>query len=138
LFFLYSLDDLQPKSLLHELIGTWRLVSAEDLIEGQWRQTFGDAPKGYYSFDNQGHASVQLMKYPLDPPLTGGDPLKGYLAYFGAYTVDEASSTFTVQVEGALNAKLVGSKQVRLFRFDNGKLVIGDLVTYRRTFVKYQ
>lgn len=77
------------------------------------------------------------MKYPLDPPLTG-DPLKGYLAYFGAYTVDEVSSAFTVLVEGALNAKLVGSKQVRLFRFDNGKLVIGDLVTYRRTFVKYQ
>jgi len=53
--------------LKNELIGTWKLESAEDFLNGQWVKAFGDSPKGYFSFGSDGHVSVQFMKFPLDP-----------------------------------------------------------------------
>jgi hypothetical protein len=117
------------------LIGTWRLVTAEDFVSGQWVPTFGVNPRGYFSFGSDGSASVQFMKFPIGNS-TNANSSGNYLAYFGKYTVDEVNCTFTVTVEGSLNPTLVGSDQRRSFEFDNGELHIGDGVSFRRTFVK--
>src|SRR4051794_25261096 len=69
------------------LVGNWTLISAEDLIDGKWVRSFGDQPRGYFSFSSDGLASVQFMKFPLSNE--SAPDSNRYLAYFGRYTVDE-------------------------------------------------
>jgi hypothetical protein len=115
------------------LLGTWLLQSAEDCIDGIWEKPFGESPKGYFSFAADGHVSVQFMKSPLG---AGEAANEHYLAYFGIYTVDERAGTFTSTVTGSISPALVGTKQTRKFRIEGNRLMVGDLVTFRRTFVK--
>lgn len=49
-----------------DLIGAWKLASAEDVVNGEWVATFGENPRGYFSFGSDGTASVQFMRYPID------------------------------------------------------------------------
>jgi hypothetical protein len=98
------------------IIGTWRLISAEDKDPntGQWvPYTFGNPP---------------------DTP-TPDEALaifNAYIAYYGSYTVDSAN--VTVNVEGALDPSQVGSAQARPYELsDDDTLIIGDQVTYKRT-----
>lgn len=128
-------------SLQSHLVGTWKLISAEDKDQqtGQWvPYTFGNPPSGYFIYDATGHASVQIMTTPpqtIDtPPPTPDQALaifKGYIAYYGTYTVDSAN--ITVQVEGAWDPTQVGEPQVRPYELSGDTLIIGDQVTYKRT-----
>ena len=54
-----------------------------------------------------------------------------YIAYYGSYTVDSAN--ITVQVEGALDPRQVGTPQVRPYELSGDTLIIGDQVKYKRT-----
>ena len=123
------------------LTGTWKLVSAEDVVNGQWvPYTFGNPPSGYFIYDATGHASVQIM---TTPPVTLSDPdngptpaealeiFNGYIAYYGTWTAD--ATTLTVQVEGAWDPRQVGTAQARPYQLDGDTLIIGDQVTYKRT-----
>jgi len=132
-------------SVQSQLVGTWRLISAEDVDPdtGQWvPYTFGNPPSGYFIYDNTGHASIQIM---TTPPQTIANPKKvtpeealaifnAYIAYYGTYTVDSAN--ITVQVEGSLNPTQVGSAQVRPYQLSGDTLIIGDQVTYKRTLTR--
>jgi len=127
------------------LVGTWKLVSAEDVdpATGKWvPYTFGDPPCGYFAFDAAGNASVQIMTTPPtviaspDTP-TAAEALEifnGYIAYFGKYTID--ASDIHVQVEGAWDPSQVGSVQTRPYELDGDTLIIGDQVTYKRTLTR--
>jgi len=127
------------------LVGTWKLVSAEDVDAktGQWVPfTFGNPPCGYFLYDAAGHASIQIMTTPPtllttpDRPTTD-EALKifnGYIAYFGTYTTDE--SNIYHHVEGALDPSQVGSVQTRPYEIDGDMLIIGDQVTYKRTLTR--
>ena len=116
------------------LIGNWKLILAEDFIDGKWVRFFGDEPQGYFSFSPDGWASVQFMKFPLDKSAPGE---KSYLAYFGRYSVDQKACTFTVAIEGALNQNLVGTKAERPFKLEGSEtLYVGDGISFRRTFVR--
>ena len=113
------------KSLQKQLVGTWRLISAEDKDPntGKWvPYTFGNPPSGYFIYDATGHASIQIM---TTPPVKIASPdsptpdealaiFNGYIAYYGTYTVDEAN--ISVQVEGAWDPSQVGSNQARPYR----------------------
>jgi hypothetical protein len=125
------------------IIGTWRLISAEDKDPntGQWvPYTFGNPPSGYFIYDATGHASVQIMTTPPQEIKKPDEPtppealaiFNAYIAYYGSYTVDSAN--VTVQVEGALDPSQVGSAQARPYELsDDDTLIIGDQVTYKRT-----
>ena len=130
------------KSLQKRLVGTWRLVSAEDFDSetGQWvPYTFGNPPSGYFVYDATGHASIQIM---TTPPVTLAQPdtptpqealeiFNNYIAYYGTYTVDAAN--ITVEVEGAWDPSQVGTPQARPYELRGDTLIIGDQKTYRRT-----
>jgi hypothetical protein len=50
------------KKLQKDIVGTWRLISAEDRASSSdpWVPgTFGIPPSGYFIYDATGHASVQ-------------------------------------------------------------------------------
>ena len=126
-------------NLQAQLVGTWRLMSAEDLVNGQWvPYTFGNPPSGYFIYDATGHASIQIMTTPPQKITTPDSPTPGqalaifnaYIAYYGTYTVDEANIHH--QVEGAWDPSQVGTDQVRPYALSGDTLIIGDQVTYKR------
>jgi hypothetical protein len=100
----------QTKLLKDQLIGTWTLVSWEQVNkDGTKRQDFGPSPKGVTTFDAAGHVFTMYARPDL-PKIASDDRTKatpqeaqainaGILAYFGTYTVDEASKTITLQME---------------------------------------
>jgi hypothetical protein len=129
-------------SVQSKLVGTWRLISAEDKNPntGQWvPYTFGNPPSGYFIYDATGYASIQIMTTPPQQIATADSPtpdealaiFNAYIAYYGPYTVDSAN--ITVQVEGALDPSQVGTPQVRPYELSDDTLIIGDQVTYKRT-----
>lgn len=124
------------------LVGTWKLVSAEDKDPktGKWvPYTFGNPPSGYFIYDASGHCSVQIMTTPPTSIATPDSPtpaealeiFNNYIAYYGTYTV--AGGQIEQQVEGAWDPSQVGTDQARPFQLDGDTLIIGDQVTYRRT-----
>ena len=130
------------KSLQKQVVGTWKLISAEDRASSSdpWiPYTFGNPPSGYFIYDATGHASIQIMTTPPQKIATPDSPtpaealaiFNGYIAYYGTYTVD--AKNITVQVEGAWDPSQVGSSQARPYQVKGDKLTIGDQVTYKRT-----
>ena len=130
------------KSLQKQVVGTWKLISAEDRASSSdpWiPYTFGNPPSGYFVYDATGHASIQIMTTPPQKIATPDSPtpaealaiFNGYIAYYGTYTVD--AKNITVQVEGAWDPSQVGSSQARPYQVKGDKLIIGDQVTYKRT-----
>lgn len=126
-----------------DLVGTWKLVSAEDRSspEDPWIPgTFGVPPSGYFIYDASGHYSVQIMTVPavkLETPNspTAAEALEiynGYIAYYGTYTVKDGQ--IHQQVEGAWDPSQVNTDQARPYELqDSDTLIIGDQVLYRRT-----
>ncbi len=123
------------------LVGTWRLISAEDFdaATGKWiPYTFGNPPSGYFFYDATGHASIQIMTTPPQQIATPDSPtpdealaiFNGYIAYYGTYTVDE--NNIYHQVEGAWDPSQVGSVQTRPYQLSGNQLIIGDQKTYKR------
>lgn len=128
-----------------ELVGTWRLDSAEDYDSqtGRWvPYTFGNPPCGLFIYDAEGNTSVQIM---TTPPVSISNPdsptaaealeiFDGYIAYFGTYIVDERNIYH--QVKGAWDPSQCGSTQTRPYQIDGDTLIIGDQVTYKRTLTR--
>ena len=132
-----SLETLQ-----RQLVGTWKLISAEDVDPktGKWiPYTFGNPPSGYFIYDATGHASIQIMTTPPVKIATPDSPtpdealaiFNGYIAYYGTYTVDDVN--ISVQVEGAWDPTQVGTDQARPYELSGDSLIIGDQTTYIRT-----
>ncbi len=133
---------MKLSSLQEAVAGVWKLISAEDVVNGQWvPYTFGDPPSGYFIYDASGYASIQIMTTPpvtvTEPPSESPSPAEaeqifnGYIAYYGTWTVD--AENITVQVEGAWDPRQVGTAQARPYQLDGDTLIIGDQVTYKRT-----
>ncbi|HST61309.1 MAG TPA: lipocalin-like domain-containing protein [Longimicrobium sp.] len=130
-----KLSDLQKA-----IAGTWKLISAEDVVDGEWvPYTFGNPPSGYFIYNENGIASVQIM---TTPPVTLTTPdtptpdeaqqiFNKYIAYYGTWTADAVN--ITVQVEGAWDPSQVGTAQARPYQLDGDTLIIGDQVKYKRT-----
>ena len=131
---------IKQSDLQQALAGTWKLISAEDVVNGAWvPYTFGNPPSGYFIYNENGIASVQIM---TTPPVTLTTPdtptaaealeiYNGYIAYYGTWTADAVN--LTVNVTGAWDPSQVGTAQVRPYQLDGDTLIIGDQVTYKRT-----
>lgn len=112
------------KPLKDQLVGTWMLVSADEVgKDGSRKQNFGPKPKGIMMFDANGRFSALLMSSSR-PKFAGGTRGKGTpeenaaavresLAYFGTYSVDEASKTLISNVEGSTFPNSEGQQQKR-------------------------
>ena len=141
---LLALAGPAPTPTLQQLRGTWRLVSYERReSEGSgWTRSHGDHPKGYIMYDDTGHMMVEFEKTPPPPKFASGDDWKptaeealtayrGFVAYFGRYTVDEKARAVTHHVEGSLNPGFLGTDQVRPVSLEGDRLTLSDGKTYR-------
>ena len=128
------------------LVGTWRAVRyrAWD-AQGNVSTPFGDPTSGYAVFDQTGHAFVQLMRMPAVSPFTSPDApteqeirnaFSAFAAYYGPYTVDAASQSVTIDVEGSNLPGYIGSRQVRPFTIGDDTLTLGIPGQYQADLVR--
>jgi Lipocalin-like domain len=109
----------QQKSLKEQLVGTWTVASWEQTNkDGSKFHRFGTNPKGVHVFDANGRYVV-MFAHPDLPKIASNNPstptpeeLKGLvgrsIAYYGTYTVDEATKVITLRVEASSFPNQVG------------------------------
>jgi hypothetical protein len=103
-------------------VGVWQLVSFENIDE-QGRRTPGNLSEGRIMYDAQGNMAAQLMR--PGRPLHSATPTEteraasygSYVAYYGRYEIDPATSKVVHHVEGALNPNWVKTDLVRYWEF---------------------
>jgi hypothetical protein len=115
----------QAKSLKDQLVGTWTLVSWEQLHkDGTKGQDFGASPKGITTFDANGRFFVMFARSDL-PQIASNNRTKptpqeaqainlGSLAYFGTYAVDEPSKTIALHIEASTFPNQLGISSKRV------------------------
>jgi hypothetical protein len=124
------------KTLASQLLGTWRLVSREDRTATGERRIdpgLGADPVAILIYDAAGNFAAQFMKRDRSSDevgvtaragLNNSAAVSGYDAYFGSYTVDEASGSVTQILRGSLSPGDVGKVVTREMRVDGGTLTI--------------
>ena len=100
----------QQKTLKEQLVGTWTLVSNNNVApDGARRQLFGPNPKGIVIYDAYGRYA-QIMVNPNRPKFKGKTRLDGTpeenkgvvqatSAHFGTWSVNEADKTVNHHIE---------------------------------------
>ena len=114
----------EPRSQ-DRLVGAWRLAQLEEPdANGNLQQP---ECTGLLVFTRDGHISVQVM---YRNPQTGrpAGPVQyvqgGYEASFGTYKLNEAASTFTFHVDGAMVRSLIGKDLPRAFELSANLLIV--------------
>ena len=118
---------------IEQLIGAWNLVSwCEIKSDGTAHVPPDDIGKLIYTAD--GHVSAQIAR--RHPGRLQNDDWRrasdaeirtaweSYFGYFGTYTVDSERALITHHVEGAYFPNLVGTDQVRRYRFEDSRLIL--------------
>jgi Lipocalin-like domain len=115
----------QQKSLKEQIVGTWTFVSSVNTRpDGSKFDAWGANPKGTTIYDANGHYAFMLMRSDLpkaaDRSKTTPEQSKavvdGSIAYYGTYTVDEASKTITLHVDGSTFSAFNGTNQKRIVK----------------------
>ena len=120
------------KSDKEQLVGSWILMS---LTAGDGsKEPYGPDPKGTMMVDANGRFSITVVRSDLprfasNNRMTGTSGentaiVQGCIAYFGTYSIDEATHVITVNVEGSTFPNFDGGTQTRILSFS------GDEMTY--------
>jgi hypothetical protein len=109
-----------------DLIGVWKLVSWQVIVENQPPQNvFGLHPKGYLVLTREGRAIVLTTAENRTPGMGEAERAelhKSMLAYSGRYRVE--GNDFITRVDVSWNEEWNGTEQRRHFRLDGDKLFI--------------
>jgi len=122
-------------SLSARLPGTWRLISRIDIaVSGAAlpEPALGSDPVALLIYDRAGNFSAQFMKrdrstVPTEVPAGAKNNTQaqgGYDAYFGTYSVDDATGVVTQKLLGALSRANVGTELSRAMTVQGDTLVI--------------
>jgi len=122
------------KSDKERFIGSWTLISLTSGEGSDQTLPYGPNPKGTMMVDANGRFSITVVRSDL-PKFTSGNRMsgtaeenkavvQGAIAYFGTYTIDEATHVLTVNVEGSTFPNFTGGTQTRILSFQD------DEVTY--------
>jgi hypothetical protein len=115
--------------------GTWRLLSYQThLPDGTIEYPFGEEATGLLIYTLEGAMSGQVMRagrasLPSGYRRSGAvdevlAAFEGYIAYCGAYRVEEESSEVIHCVEASLFPNWVGTEQRRGYQFDAERLAL--------------
>jgi len=114
----------QQKTLKEQLVGNWTFVSSIDTNrDGTKTDRFGPNAKGLVMFDASGRFSflisrANIPKFAVNNVNQGTAEenkavVQGMIAYFGTWSVDEASKTLTTNIEAGSFPNLNGGSQKR-------------------------
>ena len=115
-----------------KFVGTYRLITTEgrDAGGGEWVQRPNFNSIGYITYADTGHMGVHIMprsrsRFASNPP-TGEEALaalRGYTAYFGSFTVDDADQFVVHHRFGQINpGGAVDAK--RFYDFEGERLIL--------------
>jgi hypothetical protein len=124
--------------MLDRLVGTWRLVFTEETLRnGTTRPMAGFGPhaKGFLMYQRDGYMCADLVNPDrpkwADPdhttPQEKAAAADGTFAYCGRYEIDVKQGQIVHLPEVATNPGYVGSRQIRPYTFEGGRLVLGDV-----------
>ncbi|MBV9229942.1 MAG: lipocalin-like domain-containing protein [Chloroflexi bacterium] len=117
------------------LLGAWQLVSWEAFdAEGTLTYPLGEDAVGQLSYDRSGRMAAQLMRrhqarfahedWQQASEQEKATAWSGYFGYFGTYTIDESVGAVTHHIEGSWFPNLIGTQQIRRYRFQGDQLVL--------------
>jgi Lipocalin-like domain len=112
----------QQKSLKEQLVGTWTLVSSDQVRpDGTKLRQFGSDPKGINVFDANGRffvmiASADNLQIASIGSKTNSDEdglIVESIAYYGTYTVNEDVTVISLHLDASTFPNQVGTDQKR-------------------------
>jgi len=121
-----------------QIVGTWKLVSAEQTMkDGSTRPypRYGSHGKGFLMYQRDGYMCADLVNPDLSKWVDSlhtteeekAAAADGTFAYCGRYEIDVKAKQLVHLPEVATNPGYVGSRQVRPFVFEGGRLVLSDI-----------
>jgi hypothetical protein len=128
-------DQPRAKTAKERLLGAWTLVSLTAGEEADQTFPYGANPKGSMMVDANGRFMITVVRSDLPQfasnnrmtatPDEATAVVQGSIAYYGSYSIDEATHVITVNIEGSTFPNFTGGTQTRILSF-NGD----DEVTY--------
>lgn len=125
----------EAAAVKQRLLGSWRLVTWEERDRsGRVHHPLGAAARGQITYTSDDHMSAQLMR-PGSRRFASEDWRKAtsddkssawsdYFGYFGTYRIDLPQTAVIHHIEGSWFPNLVGTDQVRHFRFEGNRLIL--------------
>ncbi|HEX3732782.1 MAG TPA: lipocalin-like domain-containing protein [Mycobacteriales bacterium] len=118
-----------------ELLGVWRLVTWQVIdAVGTISYPLGEDAVGQLMYSDGDRVSAQLVA--ANQPRFSSDDWRearaeemtaawhAYFGYFGTFTIDTAAEVVIHHVEAGWFPNLVGTKQLRHYRLENGRLYL--------------
>jgi hypothetical protein len=113
----------QKKSLKDQLVGTWTLVSSDQVRpDGSKLKQFGDNPKGINVFEANGRFFVMVASADNSQIASNGRNwtnseedglIVESIAYYGTYTVNEEVNVISLHLDASTFPNQVGTDQKR-------------------------
>src|SRR5260370_19606170 len=127
-------DGMVGQTAKERLVGSWTLVSLTAGEGADQSLPYGPNPRGSMMVDANGRFMITVMRSDLPnfasnnrmrgTPDENNSVVQGSIAYYGTYTIDEATRAITVNVEGSTFANFIVCTHTRILSFD------GDEVTH--------
>lgn len=145
-----SLALAQTESeICDRIVGTWKLVSTEQTLkDGTTRPfpQFGPHGKGFLMYTREGYMCADLANPDrpkwADPnhltPEEKSAAADGTFAYCGRYEIDVQQNRLVHLPEVATDPGYVGSRQIRPYKFENNRMILGDVETDDSTVVRWK
>jgi hypothetical protein len=126
---------LEASTFASQLVGVWTLVSYTDEQTGREdTHPFGPQPQGFLIYTADGFVSAQLMKpgrsafhssdWRCGTPEEYWESGSGYIAYCGAYEVDDVAATVTHIPSVSLLPNLIHGRQCRSIDLHGDRLTL--------------
>ncbi len=120
------------------IVGTWRLVSTEETLkDGTTRPfpVFGPRGKGFLMYQRDGYMCAVITNPDrgkwADPAHATAEEkaaaADGTFSYCGRYEIDVERERIVHLPEVGSDPAFVGSRQVRPYRFEGGRLIFSDV-----------
>ena len=120
------------------IVGTWKLVSAVDIMKDETTRPFGiygPHGKGFLMYQRDGYMCADLVNpdrpkwadhvHPTpEEKLAAAD---GTFAYCGRYEIDVKQKQIVHLPEVATDPGYIGSRQIRPYTFQDGRLILSDV-----------
>ncbi|MBK6634880.1 MAG: lipocalin-like domain-containing protein [Chitinophagaceae bacterium] len=121
------------KALQEQLIGTWTLVSVDNIYPDSSRvYPYGKNPQGMLIFDPKGNYAIQILKT-IRSKIVSGDKnnctpeenamiVQGSNSHFGKYSADEVNKTITFNISHASFPNWEGTVQKRSYTYNGNEI----------------
>jgi hypothetical protein len=127
------------KEVRAKVVGTWKMVSYENTLkDGTKRQVYGPHARGFLMYQPNGYMCADLENPDRGPKWADTDHVtaaeaeaagRWTFAYCGRYEVDAKNNRLIHLPEVATDPGYVDSRQIRPYKFEGNRMILGDAVT---------